>query len=221
MLLGNYVELSDNGEDNKIYRLKVDDLGLEGELNTLIVSNGTPCDRLYEILDALSIYPELVNRINGLIQSLLDKAIEDNIGLNNCKITKWFDSFRLREYPLEENETRSLFDLPLLIKRNIPAELYQEEDIIKILKVELSEIVRYTMELCDEKEASHISGRIIVNQFEKLLHDLELEKQEYRNFYHDILFDRFTTIIRKFLENMNLKKEAEYVAEKVAALKLR
>ena len=219
-LLGNYVELSDNGENNKIYRLNVDDLGLEGELNMLIVSNGTPCDRLYEILDALSIYPELVNRINGLIQSLLDKAIEDNIGLNNCKITKWLDSFRLREYPLEGNETRSLFDLPLLIKRNIPAELYQEEDIIKILKVELSEIVRYTMELCDEKEAIHISGRIIVNQFETLLHDLELEKQEYRNFYHDILFDRFTTIIRKFLENMNLKKEAEYVAEKVAALKL-
>jgi phosphatidylglycerophosphatase A len=42
--------------------------------NLLIVSNGTVCDKLYEVLDAIAIYPELVNKI---IERARLKATDD------------------------------------------------------------------------------------------------------------------------------------------------
>lgn len=31
----------------------------------VVTSNGTPCDHLYEVLDAFTVYPKLVNAIAG------------------------------------------------------------------------------------------------------------------------------------------------------------
>jgi len=217
--MGNYFELSDVGIDEKVYRLKVDDLDMDGELNSLVVSNGTPCDKLYEVLDSLAIYPELVSKINAKIEGLAREDVEDNANVATCKLSKWLDMFRINEYALDGNDVRSVFELPMLIKRNMPVELYYEERIIKILRVELDEIVRYVSRISTSKDAVYQAGMIILKQLDLLLKNIELEKNEYPNIYTDALFNRFVTIIQKKLESLGLRKEAEAVNDRINALK--
>ena len=47
------------------------------EDDRMIVSNGTECDKLYEVLDAIAIYPELVERILERIEILIDTSREE------------------------------------------------------------------------------------------------------------------------------------------------
>ena len=219
-MIGNFVELIQSDDEDRIYRLRVDDLDLEGESSQLIVSNGTPCDKLYEILDAFSIYPALVKKVNEKVDFMIAQDIEFNYEIAESKMVEWLGEFRLKEYPLQENAVRSIFDLPLLIKRNMPKELYYEERIIKILRVEMNEIIKYAEAICIEKEARIEAAKIIKAQFDLFLRDIELEKEEYKKFYGDILFDRFSTIVRKTLEGLGARKEAADVKNRTDALKL-
>ena len=217
--MGNYIELAQAGQDEMIYRLKVDDLDMDGELNTLVVSNGTPCDRLYETLDSLAIYPELVTKINAKVDFLMANDMEERASIENTKLFRWLENFRINEYPLPGGGIRSIFDLPLLIKRNQPIDLYYEERLVKILRVELSEIIRYVQKVYASKDANAEIGEIIIAQFDRFISDIEAEKELYKTFYNEALFDRFVTIIQKQLEELGLRKEATYIEDKVNALK--
>lgn len=219
-LIGNFVELTKNSSGEGAYSLKVDELNMPGELNTLVVSNGTPCDKLYEVLDSMAIYPKLVININEKVENIISADGEDRIQAEDCKAFKWINNFRVEEYPLEKEMIRSVFDLPLLIKRNMPSELYYEERIIKILKVELAEIIRCAEALCDSQDANKVAAKLISEQFDKMIENIEFEKDEYTNFYQSVIFDRFCTIIQKTIRDLNLKEEAAIIEDKVEKIKL-
>lgn len=218
-MTGGYVELNESNNEDRIYRLRVDDLNMPGDADQMVVSNGTPCDKLYEILDAFSIFPALVKNVNARVEDMIAEDVEYNHDLPETRMTKWINEFRVKEYPLGGNTARSIFDLPLLIKRSMPQELYYEERIIKILKVEVEEVIRYARAICPEKDADYEVGRLIEDQFDQFIQDIDAEKEIYPNFYGDVLFDRFATIIRKALQKLGLRKEAEDMEERVNALK--
>ena len=50
-----------------------------------------------------------------------------------------------------------------------------------------------------------------MSQFEKFLRDMEVEKDEWVDIYHDHLFTRTCEIIAKSLEELKLLNEAQYV----------
>ena len=54
-MLARYVELCDVTAERREYRLKIDQLKMKDGLETLVVSNGTPCDHLYEVLDSCNL----------------------------------------------------------------------------------------------------------------------------------------------------------------------
>ncbi len=216
-LVNGYVELFDNGLNNRTYKLQPEELDMEkdSEDTELIVSNMTPCDCLYEVLDALQIYPKLVTHVNKKICSILKKEVDQNGKLEQSKLYDRIQTFKVKEFPLgEENEVRSIFDLPLLMKRSVPADIFYEEDAISILHAEIKAIKDFTARLCSDDEAPFAAGRMLRQQFDKLLQDIEKEKQYWPNIYHEELFSRICSTIRKALEGLGLSDQAEYVEKR-------
>ena len=123
-LVNGYVELFDNGINNKTYRLQPEELDMEKDTEDteLIVSNMTPCDCLYEVLDALQIYPKLVTSVNRKVRRILNREVQQNGKLEESKLYDRIRSFKLKEFPLgEANEVRSIFDLPVMRKTRFPS----------------------------------------------------------------------------------------------------
>lgn len=211
-LLGDYVDLFDVGAEQRAYRLKVDDLNMESGSDVLVVSNGTPCDHLYEVLDAFAIYPELVDRVLERVEYLTTADINKGIPLEEGMLFSDLKSFRIKEYPLgNDSRVRSVFDIPFLMKRSIKSEQYYEENVLQILRTEISEIRRYLLRFCSEKELPDVLGGLLRQQFDRMLQDLEAENNPARSIYQDYLFSRACSIIAKALENLGLFRESKYV----------
>lgn len=217
-ILGSYISLSDVGEEEKLYTINIDSLDMTSKETTFVVSNGTPCDRLYEVLDAISIYPEYVTKINKKIATIIKEARDDNENIYDVRVFKWIKDFRIDGFPLPENGVRSIFELPLLIKRSTPIDLYNEADIINILEAEMDEIIKTIKALADSSKANRIIETLIEEQFDLLVENIKKDKV-YGSFFHSALFNRFTAIITKKLENLGSKKAVGRIEEKAIECK--
>ena len=214
-LVGNYVDLFDVGADQQAYRLKIDELDMENGSDVLVVSNGTPCDHLYEVLDSFAIYPELVNRTLEKVENLTMADVDRDIPLEDGLLMVNLDTFRIKEYPLGENsDVRSIFDIPYLMKKSIKSELYYENNVLRILKSEITEIRRYLNHFCSSKELPEVMGDIMRKQFQMFLRDMEVEAKTGKNVYQDYLFSRTCSIIAKTFEELGLVKDAKMVQVK-------
>jgi len=218
-LLGDYVDLFDVGADQKAYRLKIDDLDMGDGSDVLVVSNGTPCDHLYEVLDAFAIYPELVDKVLKRVEDLTRSDVDNGIPVEEGTLVASLDSFRIREYPLgEDSRVRSIFDLPMLMKKSIKSEIYNEESVLQILKAEIAEIKRYLLRFCTSKELPEVMGGILRKQFEMFLADVEEESKRGKSLYSDYLFSRTCSIIAKAFEELNLNRDAKAIQIKAKEL---
>ncbi len=214
-MIENYVDLFEQEGNSWVYRLNKEELDMEDEPSDLVVSNLTPCDCLYEVLDALQIYPRLVSRINEKIGNLIKKEVEQNATVFDSKMMQRIEDFRVKEFPMPDDSARSVFDLPLLMKRSVPKEIFYEEDAISILKAELKALIEFTEALSAPTEAASIASDIIIRQFDHFLADIEIEKDVWKNMYNEELFSRICTTIRKTLEQMGMDEKAEYVEKRV------
>jgi hypothetical protein len=218
-LLGNYVILRQDGREQKNYHLKTDELGMAGDSEAMIVSNGTPCDHLYEVLDAFSIYPELVDKIMQRTGFLITYDKNSKTPVDKGLLMRYISNFRIQEYRLDENNSvRSIFDIPMLMKKSVPADIFDEEEVINILKNELTEIERYLREFCDDRTLLEKEGTLIREQFDRFLTDVEIESQDWKEIYSDSVFDRTCSVIAKKLDDMEFRTEAEYVRSKAQEL---
>ena len=214
-LLSGYIDMFDVGHDEKVYRLDAENLGMESEDSVLVVSNSTPCDKLYEVLDSLAIYPELVNRILEDNENLIVDEIEKNRSIDNGILLSSLKSFRLREFPFPADDgVRSIFDLPLLLKKSVTREQFYEDRVVRILKTELDQIQKYLSRFYTEKELPTQLSKVLMEQYDKFLHDIEVEQNEWKDIYHDYLFSRTCGTIENKLKEMMLTDEAARVRER-------
>ena len=120
-MLNKHIQLLDDGNSNRpIYRLSsrlVKDIGeYSDNNNVLVVSNSTPCDNLYEVIDALSIYPALVNKIIENTEKTIKKEVDTSASPETGMLVKSLSEFKIREFPVDpncKNDVRSIFDLPI------------------------------------------------------------------------------------------------------------
>ena len=218
-IIGRYVDLFEDSLDHKTYKLKVDALKMDD--NTLIVSNGTECDKLYEVLDAIAIYPELVHKILDKVDTLVTDDINENRPVEEGILMSFLDTFYIQEPGLgrEKMAAGSIFSIPMLMKKSATPDIYYEENVVQILKVELSEIKKYLSKFCTGRELPEMMGKIIMEHFEKHLEDVALEATIRSGIYRESLFDRTCSIIAEGLEEIGLKTEARAVLKKAAELR--
>jgi hypothetical protein len=221
-LLAKSIDLYDIDTEHPQYRVNSDELKIAGEDYRLVVSNGTMCDHLYEVLDALSIYPELVENILSRVAELTrqdmyegKEGYSEDTMLANC-----LSSFRLKEYPLgEKDEVRSILDLPLLLKRSTTTDAFEEEYVLRILKVMFAEVRKYLANLCNAKERPEVMRQLLLEQFELFLKGVAIDEKSYKDIYNDFLFAKICSGVQAEMEDLGFRGEAITLKKRVEELK--
>ena len=214
-LLRKYIYLSDEGADQRVYKLRSPLLKMSDD--SLIVSNGTECDKIYEVLDAIAIYPELVEKILEDVSVLTDEDLNENGSLEEGILLTALKNFKILDPGVGTDNIPStcIFDVPMLMKKSSTPDTYYEGNIIELLKVELEEIKRYLSKFCTAKELPEVFGKIIVEQFDKHMGSVELESKIHPTIYNESLFIKTCDTIAAALSDMGLKREARRILDRV------
>jgi hypothetical protein len=211
-LIEGYVKLYEENA-RKVYRLEVDTLKMDDA--RLIVSNGTECDKFYEVLDAISIYPELVEKINSRVEMLIENEVNESVPVDEGILFSGINRLVIKEPGLgskkEPVPASSIFSIPLLMKKSTTQDEYYEEDMIQIIKVEISEIRKYLEAFYSEKEIPEQMGSLLKEQFVKYIKDVEIESKVDKTIFRESLFDRTCSIIAAAFEELDLFSEAKAV----------
>ncbi|MCQ2536834.1 MAG: tubulin-like doman-containing protein [Lachnospiraceae bacterium] len=218
-ILNGYITLTPESEDTKLYKVRSIRLGMESE--DLIVSNGTECDKLYEVLDAIAIYPELTKKILDKVEIEKTNDLNESRNLEGASLLDQLKNFKLDEPGIGKDHEAStcIFDLPLLMKKSATPDIYYEADVVELLRIEIEEIKNYISNFCGKKELVEVCGRIIKEQFEAHVKTLEKESAYNSNIYKESLFQKTCDVIYKALEDLGLRKDAKYVLDKAQELK--
>lgn len=218
-IMRRYIDLYNESSDVRVYksnmtRLKMDD-------DTLIVSNGTECDKFYEVLDAIAIYPELVNRILSDVEMRIADEMNDGSILEDGILFSSLRTFKLTEpgIGIDNLPATSIFDIPMLMKKSATPDIYYERDVIEMLKVELEEIKKYLSKFCTVRELPEVMGKLVMEQFDKHMESVALESKIHPSIYRESLFVKTCDTIANALSELGLKKEANRIQEKVDSLR--
>lgn len=217
-IINQYVYLSEEN-DVKVYKLNSVQLDMDDD--RLVVSNGTECDKLYEALDAIAIYPELIKNILTKVQILTEDDVNQNNTLEEGMLFSALRMFTIEEPGIGENNipTSNIFDIPLLMKKSSTPDIYYEANVIEMLRVEIEEIKKYLANFCNPNELPGIAGKLVISQFEKHLESVAQESKIHPKIYGESLFRKTCDTILKALEELGLRKEARELRETVANLK--
>lgn len=220
-IIGHFIDLYEDNtvSDAKIYKLKRDELNMDDD--RLVVSNGTDCDKLYEVLDAIAIYPELVTKILKKIADLTEDDVNDKSPLEEGILYAFLEDFKMPEPGIGADNVpaRSIFDIPVLMKKSVTPDLYYEENVISILKVELTEIRNYLSRFLSHKELCDKMSEILLDQFNKFIDDIKLEAANDPSLLKGSLFDRICSIISEEFGKMGKKAEQKLVKKTAEELK--
>ena len=227
-----------------VYKLNIEyfDEEIKGEDAELTVSNGTPCDNFYEVLDALTIFPKVVNDIMDNTGRRVVHDLNGQVKLENSYLFHLLKKFRIAEFPinvgeakdevvlketrdgileqqqsmLDENEsrmgtTRSILEIPLLMKRSVPAEDYYEETMMHLLGTELSEIKKYLERFCNKIEFQEEYAKLLIAQYELFFDNATTEDALRGDVFRDPLFVRICNVVAKELDLLYQDEYAETI----------
>ncbi|WP_460800692.1 tubulin-like doman-containing protein [Microbacterium sp. GXF6406] len=117
--------------DHRIYQYK----SADARNKDFIVSNGTPCDHFYEVVDGLTINPVAVTEITTSIEEQNRRLMDES------RVSRFGDSAfgraldegialpELREYSGIEGRPFTLFDIVAFYAMTVPKELYFSEQV--------------------------------------------------------------------------------------------
>lgn len=218
-IINRYVYLTEEGADVKVYKLR--NIPLKMEDDSLVVSNGTECDKLYEVLDAIAIYPELIQKILNEVHIRTENDINMNRSIEDGMLFTALGRFRVEEPGVGRDNlpSNNIFDLPMLMKKSSTPDIYYEANIIEMLRVEIEEIKKYLANFCSRKELPEVMGRVILEQFDRHLESVALESEIHPSIYRESLFDKTCDTIASALIELGLNKEEQLVQEKCARLR--
>lgn len=265
-VIAQYVRLLPESEGKNVYYLDQNKIGLSGNEqieqklayeavqfeDALIVSNGTSCDHIYEIMDAFTIYPALVTAVLAQAKKRTEMNLYDKKKLTDSYLFECIRNFEIGEYSLgssdnpdrkrlvevlqqvkEENlirstgmdkrvgeildgleegsgDKRSIFELPIIMKASVPAEMYYEKN-VKTMIIGMFELIRqYIHRFCSEKEFVIEYANLLKDQYRLFLKNISREKEEFpiRDMYHDTLFIYMCGAIQREFETLDFNKEA-------------
>ncbi len=213
-IISGCIRLTDETNKSKVYKIDKDSLKTDDD--KLIVSNGTACDRLYEVLDAIAIYPELVDKILSKIGERVEYDVFKGKPFEKGLLNDYLGMFSMAEPGLgtDSKAATSVFSLPMLMKKSTTPDSYYEDSVIAMLRVEIEEIRRYLSRFIGEKDLPAKLGTILNSQFEKYLADVETEKSYEPEIYKGSLFFRVCATVSQTLEEIGLEDEARAIDKK-------
>ncbi len=161
-LVFNMVEYSKIAEGKYLYKLYIK--GCKPE--DFVVSNRTPCDHFYEVLDALTINPVIVNSITESTKRLIDKELNgtSKVTFETSRFKHSLDSLEIREF---KKSGITLFDLATLLKVSTPSADFDKNIGTDIMRVMLDSVYGYMNRMTPGNELDTEYGRFIHEQYLK------------------------------------------------------
>lgn len=171
------------------YRLIDDHLLAKDEDKTLTVSNGTPCDQIYEVLDAMAVYPELVLAILRSVNNMMEREIEAGKKVFDNELYENMTSFTIDQMGDENSQViRSIFEIPFILKKSMTPEVYNEKDTLRIMEIVITETCRLIRNFSSESDYPNNVSKLFVEQFDLLISNLK-KGDDSSNVFGDFLFD--------------------------------
>lgn len=221
-ILCNYITYIEDTRDCFLYKIDKEELDLSSD--DFIVSDGSKCDRLYEVLDAIAIYPALVRKLLAKVDNKTTDDVSRGRPLANGLLMHNINRFSVDSPCLYDGQTEkratSVFSLPLLMRKSSSPELYYEENVIRLLHSIIAEIRKYLCRFCNEKELPDIMGDLLKEQFNKYLTDMAFEHKSRPSIYRESLFNATCSVISKALASLGLEDDARAIKDKVIELRM-
>ncbi len=233
-MLGKYVLFCKDETDRQYYAPARYKLNLKREeCEKLMVSNGTTCDKLFEVLDAFTIYPRMVALVNAKADEKIDNDLVNKVPLKDSYLYEQLREFTADEIPIAKEEPseeagegekktvvnanapRSIFELPLLMKRSVPPEDYNQRTIDELMDVIFDELYTYHKRFCAEKEVIIEYSTLLLEQTKLLVENVAEEDKKYPELklIKDPLLDEVLEQIEGEMQNRGLPAHAAQVTK--------
>lgn len=207
---------SDENTDEKIYRY----LDADEYKQDLVVSNGTRCDMLYEVLDALYFDRKAVSILRDFVNEIRIKTKE--IGCKNINESTFFKELdkltrkRVINLPEKEKDEKiSLFEVVLMYCNSLPA---QNKDVseMRIMIKSVIEMIHDEIALFTNNPETVMSrsAEALLAQFNLFVDNYKKNQKTLRvgNFSDDVVETAQGTLIRYF-KDQDLMKYVEKIQD--------
>lgn len=212
-LIFNKIQFKRISENKTWYRLLLPGCDTED----FVVSNKTPCDSFYEVLDALTINPFVVKGVIEAVDNEIERQrlscrkvlFEDSI------LIEKLSTFKLPE--LEEISAKfedmqmSVFDIVTFLKASTPADGFRDEEGTALLKVILDVIYQYMKKLCPPNELNPMFGELIMKQYAIFKSHIRIYDEEWPLIFTSYI-DSILIIIYEDFANKELDAHAKAIA---------
>jgi hypothetical protein len=179
----------------------------------LLPSNGTACDTFYEIVDALTINPEIVKKILEAVEVDLDTARKNNIiKFEDSILYKGISKLTLRELS-HDNRSMSIFGIAAAFKATMPPHEFILEQGLLLLETILETLYDQIQILCPENERDNQYVNLIEKQLELFNSNFDL----YKNNYPSVIDDYLRMLLQTVITILNRKGYCD-AADKVDML---
>ena len=164
-----------------------------------IVSNNTPCDQFYEVLEALTINPIIVGDILRRVEKLHRKETDSRKPFSESAFVKSLAELKIRSVP--NGRARSLFEMPVLYRASSPVDEYNPESAELLISAAMSFIRDNVLWYIDRDNAELYLSRTIWEQYERFEENLKVFEEGDDEIYRGCSTDPFTNNVRTVIRN--------------------
>ena len=215
-----YIQFEEFGTSKRyVYKNEMDafsgnDEALGGSRTTeFIVSNNTPCDQFYEVLEALTINPIIVNDILRRVEKMYKKETENRKSLENSEFNRALENLRIKSVIFDT--PRSLFEMPILYKVSSPVDEYNAETADLLSMAAMKFIRDNILWYIEDSKVDKYLVDVIWKQYTILEANLkEYEKSEdetYHGFVKDTLSNNVRTVVKKFFYEQGDSEKVAFI----------
>ena len=185
-------------EGKYLYRLHLS--GVETE--EFVVSNGTPCDLYYEVLDALTINPVIVRGILKYMEVLFtkEKNKAGKLTFETSDMKKNIDGMKAEEFGKAD---LSIFDLALLLKVSTPPALFDKRAGKDVMIEILQALYDYMRTIVFGNDLDRIYGQYVIEQLQKFVANIPWYYEKWNDNYSEFI-DALMQIAKDDLESKDL-----------------
>jgi len=205
----------------------------------LDVSNGTPCDTFYEIVDALTCNPVIVNDLLEAIEREIEAERKRNIvnykdsqffkGLEELelveisnKLKEELEKLELKEIPDELKEVKSgggalkmsIFGIAMAYKVTMPSDEFIDEQGQVLLETVMETLYEQVTKLCPEVERDSVYAKLMTDQLETFKQNAVLYEKAYEETRPSVTKDYLRQLLHVVIEALREKGLTE-AADKV------
>jgi hypothetical protein len=153
----------------------------------LEVSNGTPCDTFYEIVNALTINPVIVNDLLNAIEREIETERKNNIiNFKDSALFKGLENLELNEISGGDLKM-SIFGIAMAFKVTMPPDEFIIEQGQMMLETTMETLYEQVKKLCPEIERDSTYVELIENQLERFKQNIGLYETKYPSVIKDYL----------------------------------